>query len=103
MPNSHVFDRGTVLLSTVYDGGNIVNLSSCSVLQFAFQKPDGTYYSASGVLYTDGSDGRLMYIFASGELNLGGTWSFQNYIVNPSGAWSTDQHSFKVSKNLNIV
>ena len=97
----HVGDIGTVIEVTVKDeDGAIVNLSTATVKQFIFDKPDGVNVTKTAVFSTDGVDGKLRYTLIADDVLLHGDWQLQVYIENPSGKWHSDTQTFSVRENL---
>lgn len=97
----HLNDIGTQFLTTVYDSNNnIVNLAPATTLQLLFKKPDGTMVTQTALLYTDGTDGKMYYNSAVGDLNQLGRWKLQGYVAIGSSIWYTDIQNFKVVENI---
>ena len=58
----HVGDKGTVFEATMRDeNGAIVNLSTATLLQIVFAKPDGSVVTKTAAMSTNGSDGKLRW------------------------------------------
>ena len=96
----HQSDIGTKLLITVKDDGSVVDISSASSLTILIKKPDGTILTRSGVLETDGTDGKMYYIVVAGDLDAAGFYKIQGRVVSSSGTFSTSTANFKVHCNL---
>lgn len=96
----HQSDIGTKLLITVKDDGSVVDISSASSLTILIKKPDGTILSRTGVLETDGTDGKMYYIVVSGDLDSAGVYKIQGRVALSSGTFSTSTANFKVHCNL---
>ena len=61
-------DIGTVFEVTVKDNGIVVDVSSVSVKQIKFLKPDGTIDTQTAAFKTNGTDGIIIYTAISGDL-----------------------------------
>jgi len=96
----HAGDIGTKLLVTVKDGGSVVDISSASSLSILIKRPDGTILTRTGVLDTDGTDGKMYYIVVSGDLSEAGVYKIQGKVFLSSGTFSTSTATFKVHCNL---
>ena len=97
----HVGDIGTVIEVTVKDEDDaIVNLSTATVKQFIFDKPDGVNVTKDAAFSTTGVDGKLRYTLVANDILLHGDWNLQIYIENPSGKWHSDVKTFSVRENL---
>jgi hypothetical protein len=95
----HKNDVGTVIQATVQDGSAVVDISAATST-FVFKKPSGSVVSQSGVLVTDGTDGKVKYTTESGFLDTIGTWHFQVKVVSGANMWYSDVHNFKVHRNV---
>jgi hypothetical protein len=99
--NIHAEDVGTKLLSTVTDCGTVVDISTATSLSIFIRKPDSTVLSRTGVLYTDGTDGKMYYATVAGDLDVAGLYKIQGKVGLPSGAiHSTSLSTFRVECNL---
>ena len=96
----HEGDIGTKLLVTVTDDGSVVDISSASSLSIFIRKPNGTILTRTGVLETDGTDGKMYYITVSGDLDKAGNYTIQGQVVLPAGSYYTSTATFKVHCNL---
>lgn len=100
----HYNDIGTVFLVTVNDcvsGSSVaLDLSSATSLQIIFKSPSGTSYTKTASFYTNGTDGKIVYITINGDLNEIGTWSIQAKVTIPTGTFRSDIGTFKVYENL---
>lgn len=88
---------------TIQDqNGNIVNLAGATTLNFLFQRPDGSFFTAAGSLFTDGTDGIVRYITLNTDLNQVGYWRYQVFTVIGSNENYTDITRFQVLQNIPI-
>jgi len=92
----HVGDVGTVFEVTLKDCAALVDLSTTTVRQIKFKKPDGTYLTVAATLKTDGSDGIITYTSQAGDLDQVGSWEIRALITNPLGNWTSSKEKFKV-------
>ena len=67
----HVNDIGTQLKITVLDGGSTVDLSSATLKQVEFRKPDDTSVTRTASLFGDGSgsSGVMYYNTVAGDFD----------------------------------
>lgn len=93
-------DIGTVFRATFYDGSDVVDISTASTKQLIFRKPDGVSVTKDGSFYTNGTDGKLQYVSASGDLSAAGLWKLQGYIVIGTNQHHSDIYTFRVHTNL---
>jgi len=96
----HVNDVGTKILIIVYDGVNIVNLSSATNLTIQIKKPDGTILAKNASFDTDGTDGAMKYYTLSGDFDMAGGYYIQGIVNIFGGIFHTDVQMFRVLNNL---
>lgn len=97
----HVNDIGTAIVATIKDENDeIVDVSTATEKTMYFKKPDKTLLTKEATLKTDGTDGVIQYVFASGELDMAGVWLNQAKVVFVDGQWHSSIDSFQVSHNL---
>lgn len=98
----HQYDIASRFIITIKDGDDIVDLSTATLLQIIFHKPDGTLITKTGTLYTDGTDGKLYWATTSvDDLDQEGIWKIQIYIeFNPGGKFHSSISTFQVYPNL---
>ncbi len=101
MPSEiHVNDVGTRFLITVKDDGTVVNVSGVSSISLIFKKPSDTVIYRSGLLYTNGTDGKVYYDAVAGDLDEAGYYKLQGRVSFTSGVYYTDIHTFQVHCNI---
>lgn len=96
----HVGDIGTIFEVTVMDGAVVVDISTASVKQFVFRKPDRTLLTKAALFATDGTDGKLRYTTILNDLDPEGGWQLQVHLTLPTGDWRSDIQSFVVFPNV---
>lgn len=96
----HEFDQGLTFSVTVKDRDGPVDLSEATVIEFHFQKPDGSMLVVDALRVNDGSDGQVAYVTADTDFDQAGTWKHQVYLeIGPNEKWS-NINKFKVFPNL---
>lgn len=96
----HKNDVGTAFIVTVTDDDAVVDISSATALQLVFRKPSGTTTTVSASLYTNGTDGKMVYTATSGLLDEAGAWRMQGIATFGSNVFHSDVEIFRVSENL---
>jgi hypothetical protein len=96
----HKNDIGTVLQVTILDSGSPLDLSSCTVMTLRFRKPNGEVFARAAEFVTDGTDGKLEYTTAAGDLDQSGAWRLQVHLLSPAGEWNSDAQAFTVADVL---
>tara|TARA_E500000331_G_scaffold288912_1_gene284495 strand:- start:651 stop:956 length:306 start_codon:yes stop_codon:yes gene_type:complete len=96
----HVNDVGTRFLITIKEDSSIVDISNADSLSVFIRKPDDGLLARSGNLYTNGTDGKIYYDIASGDLNAAGHYRLQGRVATPSGTYYTNIYHFQVHCNV---
>jgi len=86
-----LFQKGVIgskIRLTIKDTSNaVVNVSTATVKQIRYRKPDGTEDAFTANFETDGSDGMINYVTATvNDLDQVGEWEMQGYIELSGGA-----------------
>ncbi len=95
----HIND-GTTFKVTIKDDGVLVDVSSSVDKRIYFRKPDGTIVNRVAGFFTDGTDGIISYVAASGHLDSTGRWQIQGFVKLGTETFNTDYSSFMVKANL---
>lgn len=94
-------DIGTVIELTIKDeNDSAVDISGASTKQYIFRKPGGSALVKTADFVTDGTDGKLKYTTASGDLNTAGDWQVQAFVDFGATEWRSDIKNFMVHPNL---
>lgn len=94
-------DIGVIIELTIKDQDNaVVDLSVASTLQIKLTTPAQTNITTAktATLSGSGTDGKLRYVTADGDLNEIGIWSAQAYVVIGSNKYHSTILKFKVGK-----
>jgi hypothetical protein len=101
MAEIHVGDIGTqILISIVDQDGGVADISLASSTIFSIEKPNGVILEVDAELYTDGTDGLLLYTVVEGDFDVVGIYKVQPKIIFSSGSYSGSVSTFRVYKNL---
>lgn len=102
MAEIHVADVGTAFVCTIVDeDGAVVDVSSATVKQLWFQKPDQSTVAFDAAFVTDGTDGKIRYVTsAASDLDQSGGWKLQGHVAFGGYVLHSDVHKFKVFANL---
>lgn len=93
-------DYGSVLELTVEDGGTATDISGYTTRSIKLLSPSGTAKTKTAIFKTDGSDGKIQYTLASGDIDKAGTWWVQVYLANTTQQLSSEPVSFSVGRRL---
>lgn len=96
----HINNVGTRFLVTIKDDDTIVNVSGASLINMVFKKPSDTIMTKTGLLFTDGTDGKIYHDSIVGDLDEAGYYKLQAKIAFPSGTYYTDIYTFQVFCNI---
>jgi hypothetical protein len=97
----HLNDVGTIIVITLMNLGLPVNLSQMTVRQLQFRKPGAAAnVIRTASLVTDGTDGKMQYTWASGDLDIVGIWLLMVYVESPTLKLHSDKVQFEVEANL---
>ncbi len=91
-----VGDIGTAFRTTIKEDGEAVDISAATSMEIVFQPPSGISTRKTAVFFTDGSDGVMQYVTVADDLNIGGIWRLQGFVVLPTWQGHGDQVEFKV-------
>jgi hypothetical protein len=97
----HAFDTIiTFEVQILQEDNTIYPLNGAQVLEFHFQKPDGTIMIRPANYVTDGSDGKIKYTTNEMDLDQIGRWKYQIYIERGPVIKHSDVGKFRVYPNL---
>lgn len=96
----HVGDVGTEFRILVKDGDTVVDLSTATITQIIFRKPDLQQLVVNADFYTDGTDGIIKYNTIDGDLDQSGQWRLQAYVEVGASKYYSSIGSFRVHCNI---
>lgn len=96
----HVNDVGNTLVGTVLDNGTVVDISTASNVYMIMKKPDQTTETKTAGFYSDGTDGKMSYVIASGDLDQAGNYKIQGKVELSSSTFYSNISTFKVYCNI---
>jgi hypothetical protein len=100
LEQAQVNDIGTIITLTVYDGSEVVDISSATSMQIRLKPKNGLRIDKTATFVTDGVDGKIECVVSTNDFAVGAVYSVQGYIVMPSGTWHTSIKEITVNKNL---
>lgn len=101
-----VNDTGTTLEVEITEWDEVtktyipVDISAATTKNIIIKRPDGTTVTVVGVFTTDGTDGKLYIITASGHLPISGTYYIQGSVALATWVGSSSIGDFIVYENL---
>ncbi len=107
----HENDVGTEFVVTIVkcvgETTEAADISTATLKEMFFLKSDGTKLSFTAIFTSiasggagDGSDGKISYFSALGDLTPIGGYKIQGKVTTPAGEWFSTIDKFKVYKNL---
>jgi hypothetical protein len=96
----HLGDVGTDLIGLVKEKGVVLDISAATDMMLYFKPPSGTVKEETAALYTDGTDGKLVYTTVADWLDEIGIWEVQAGFALGSWSGRTSVGSFPVFANL---
>ncbi len=102
LPEIHQDNIGTVFRFAIRNQDDaVVDLSSASLLEIRFRKPDRTTILVkTATLVTDGTDGLIQYVTIAGDLDTSGPWTRQARVTIPAGDFWSEVIAFQVEDNI---
>ena len=99
----HENDSGLSFIVTVMDADGVVDLSLAGVLEFHFQKPDGSMLISPAFFVNDGVDGQVYHDTSPTDFDQPGIWRHQVYAeIGPDQKYSNIT-KFRVYPNLPLA
>lgn len=95
-----VGDIGTAFRGTFKEDGVAIDISSATTKEIIFEPPNGIKATQTATFFTDGTDGVLQYVSIANDIDRGGDWRLQGYIVMAGFTGYSDIVNFKVYDTL---
>lgn len=96
----HVGDVGTPFKFTTRQAGRVLDISTATVKQARFKKPDGSVVVKDTEFIDSGTGGQHKYVTVEGDIDQAGKWRVQTYIEMPGRENYSDIDEFSVFPNL---
>ena len=98
---AQVGDVGVALVVQVLDqNGNVINIAGAASLTIKLLAPDGTSADKVASLYSDGRDGKMVYVTQSGDLAQAGLYQVQGKLTLNGTPKSTRLAGLTVAVNV---
>lgn len=94
---------GIEIIYGVRQQGVIVDLGSATNLKLLLGKPSGAYIVVTAGLYTDGTDGKLLYATVANDLDEYGPYNVQAYFTLGGYTGHTAKVPMYVEENVGEV
>jgi hypothetical protein len=97
----HVGDENVTFTFTVMEDCAAINISTATVKELIFRKPNGTSVTQTASFSTDGTDGDIKYVTIAGDLDEPGIWRVQAEVTLGAGSYyHSEIQKFKVLANV---
>lgn len=95
-------DFGLVSIDTnvLNPDGSARDISASTARTIRVVRPDGSTFSAATAFLSDGTDGALTYVLASGDITIFGLYQWDVELVFPTGQLTTQRGRFTVGANV---
>lgn len=101
MEEMQLLEEGVaIVLPVVDETGAVVDISAASSLTIYLKGPDKIVDTYTAVLTTDGTDGLMQYVTATGDIDQTGIWEAQGEVVLSGFTHPTVVSKFKVLRNI---
>jgi hypothetical protein len=97
MPSITIGEVGTDIVVRIYEGSSPKDVSSASQKRLYLTAPDKTVLEKTAAFFTDGTDGRIVYVTEAGDLDQVGTWFVRAYISLVGWSGYSSSGKFTVS------
>ncbi|OGH07413.1 MAG: hypothetical protein A2W22_03015 [Candidatus Levybacteria bacterium RBG_16_35_11] len=91
----YINDIGTALILNT-----LADISSATVINYKFKRPDGSTFLRTGSFVTNGADYLLRYITQDGDMDIDGDWQMQSYLEMPTWRGHSQIVDFSVYRHL---
>lgn len=92
----HVGDTGSYIELTIKDGDEVFDISSATIKKIKIKTSANVVLDKTASFSTNGTDGKIKYVFIDGDLSISGIWKARGYVEMPTGKWSTTDVQFEV-------
>lgn len=97
METINLNDEGTQIIGRIKDHtGAIYPISTATVKNFIFRKPNGSTITRECSFLTNGTDGIMIYTTLSGDIDQIGRWEIKAYIETPTSKKTSLINDFMV-------
>ncbi len=87
-----------------YTDGTPIDISTATTKEIYLQKPNSVVLTRTGVFFTDGTDGKLQYVLATGDdddaVTSGGNWNAQAFVIVGSLELPSPVGGFQMLPNI---
>ena len=96
-------DEGNILRLTVKENDIAKDIQTASAVTYKIKKPDETVVEVTASFDTNGTNGKVIYAFVTGDLNMLGLYEVQVKIVTSTWIGTTSSYLFTVRDTLTVT
>ena len=96
-------DVGNTLILTVLEDEIAKDISTATVKEYFIKRPNEISVKVTVPFNTDGTDGKLRYIFAAGDLDIVGLYEVQVSLETPLWDGKSSSFFFTVRETLSVT
>lgn len=100
MQNEIHVDATFNFVVTIQDSDGVLDVSDATSKYLLIKKSDDTVLTKNMSFLTDGTEGKLKYVIADGDLDIPGLYKYQVLIITPDYQFYSDIGQFRVYPNL---
>jgi hypothetical protein len=76
------------------------DISGATLLQIRFERPDGSTFTRTAQIASNGLDGKVAYLVQANDLNQAGDWRYQFTVNTPQLGFPFQPVAFRVEWNI---
>ena len=96
-------DIGNTLILTVLEDDVAKDISNASTKEYFIKRPNEVGVKVTTPFNTNGSDGKLKYVFIAGDLDIVGLYEVQVSLVTPLWTGKSSSFFFTVRETLSVT
>ena len=95
-------DIGNILILTVLEDDVFKDISNATTKEYFIKRPNEIIVKVTVPFNTDGTDGKLKYVFVSGDLDFVGLYEVQVFLITPLWKGKSSSFLFTVRETLSV-
>lgn len=96
-------DIGNTLILTVLEDDIAKDISNATVKEYFIKRPNEIIVKVTAIFNTNGSDGKLKYVFIANDLDFIGLYEVQVSLVTPLWTGKSSSYFFIVRDTLSVT
>lgn len=96
-------DIGNILILTVLEDDVVKDISNATTKEYFIKRPNEIGVKVTAIFNTNGVDGKLKYVFISGDLDIVGLYEVQVSLITPLWTGKSSSYFFTVRDTLSVT